>query len=781
MRVTVRTEVLEAALRGGEPARALASQCASRRSAADAALAAVLATAPSTISDTRKRSDSLLVQKGELTSELDALSTSLDDLVSSSESISATALVTTEKLAALAELATFLQPLRVVAAAIGAAEAGQQQRDVAGLQDNLVALEEATKVASESDEPQLRRFLPQLADHVSETVAMMQVRFLDLVEMGESVVEVRRRRPNLETGRSPADALAKAGLLEEALAAIVAELMKMTVARGLRASPVFSVTGEGKSPRRGQVMSAAGPSLTWSEDGNPDSEMLEFNPEDLEEVPDHDTDAMAEALDISNAAARAIALFDLLRDNVTGIAHSATLANILLPWIVKEILPVSSVLTSLRSEYVADGVPPEALKSRVIALSAAARALQAAIHSRGADPARFVIDINTSEIEGHVAGECRAQALLSARMAIGSFADARHSISQMMPCPLSAQEYLPPKDRDSDYFPPCLVSLAATGVLDVFSRTRTDAMQAMSSGSTVIGKALLAAAYECLDAYRKDVPEQHSEDIRGSLRLKSLYFNDCKMLQQACRRADEMDKAQAVDVQEGDDDCYGMAPVDAGLTKAADDVMQHMRRGAEKGLMDNINSACRNGALGAYGTLVRIQRASALMAAYNSIRELVEVFADVIPTEMAEIASATLCERYIRKLCDAVLGLEEILPNGCDQIDAILEDAVAKTVALMQLVNGMEKLRGSGDKPDVVLRLEKARRRAGAYRHVVTARMEDIVSRFRGGQYGDGIDRAEVETFLIKIFEDTPLRASFIRDLDVSTQAEADEWGDQEW
>lgn len=778
-RVTVRTEVLEAALRGGEPARVLSQRCSERRASAESALVEILKSAPSLLADTRARSNSLLKEKGELADELDTLSASLDDLVASSDRISATALVAFEKLAALDALVHFLEPLRIISAAIHAAEAGKQ-RDIVGLQECLAGLENASRVASESDSAEVRGFLPQLQDHVSETVAIMQFRFLDLVTVTESAVSVKRRGTTADTGKSPADALAKAGLLEESLGGIVAELKKKSVAKGLRAAPVFSVVDGGNAKRVGGKVSLDGPSIAWEVSGSSDFELLEFDAEDLDEVPEQDTDAMAEALDISNAASRAIALFDLLRDNITGDAHSATLASVLLPWIVKEIVPVSSVLTSVRAEYADDGVPPEALKLRVLALSASARVLQAAMQSRGADPSCFVIDINTSEIERDVAGECRAQAVLSARRAIGSFADARHDVSQMMPCPLSAQEYTPQKNRETDYFPPCLVSLAATAVLDVFSRTRTDAMQAMSSRSTVVGRALLSAAYECVDAYRVDVPLQHGDDMRGSLRLKALYYNDCMMLKHACQRADEMDRAQNGG-GESSDGSYGMQQVHDGLSKAAESVMMSMRRTAEKGLMDNINSACRNGALGAYGTLVRIQRASALMAAYNAIRELVEVFADVIPTEIAEMAGASLCEKYIRKLCDAVAELEEILPNGCDQIDAILDDAISKTDSLMRLVNGMNQLRGSGDKPQIVLRLEKTRRRAEAYRHVVTARMEEIVGRFRDGKYEDGIDRAQVEMFLLKIFEDTPLRASFIRDLDVSTQAEADEWGNAEW
>lgn len=769
MRTTVRTEVLEAALRGGEPAKLLSAKCAERRAAADAALAAKLENAPLAIAEARERSSTLRQQKGQISGDLDVLSTSLDDLVGSSETISARALLAQEKVAALDDLACVLAPMAIIAEAIEVAESGRHS-DVASLHETLLALENATRIASENDGAQLRKLLPTLQDLVSETTAMMQFRFMDLIQMTETSISTRART-RFDSGRSPADALAKAGLLDEAMRAIVEELGKNHVADGIRKSSVFVASGSGGGN------STAGPSVEWSPGGSPDGELLEFDMDDLDDVPETEVDAMDAALDISNSASRAIAIFDLIRDHVIGDTHSAALAAAIYPWIVKEVLPVSAVLTSLRPQL-QDGVPTEALRSRVLATSASARVLQAAMISRGADASIFAVDLDTAAMENAVAAECRGIAVLSARRAIGSFADARHDSSRMMPCPLSALEYVVPAEREADFFPPCLVSQSATSVLDLFLRTRGDAQQASSSGSATIGKALHAAAYECVDAYRMDIPFQHSEDMRRSLLLKALYYNDCMMLKHACQRADAMDMEQAASDVESSED---MLQVSAGLGKAGNDVMVSLRRTAEKGLMDNLASACRNGALGAYGTLTRIQRGSALTAAYNAIRELVEVFANVIPTEIAEMAAASLCEKYIRKLCDEVTGLDEILPNGCEQIDSILEDAVAKTDSLMRLVNGMEKLRNGAQAPEMVTRLASARVRANAYRHIVTARMEDIVTKYRSGGYGSEIDRNQIETFLLKIFEDTPLRASFIKELDVSTEAEAEEWGDQEW
>lgn len=773
MRPTVRTHVLETALRGGEPAATLAAECGARRAAADAALAATLARAPSAIADARATGDALAAEEAALTADLAALSKSLDALMADSEQLSARALLDREKAAALDELAAVLAPMSVVAEAIGLAE-NSGQKDVTDLHATLLAIENATRVASEGDTPALRALLPELQDHAAETTAMMEFRFLDLVRITEGSVSARSRS-RIVPGRSPADALAKAGLLGEAMRAIGEQLTKACVAEGIRKSPVFFSVAASAGPP------AAGPSVEWSPGGSPDGELLEFEFDDLDDVPESEVDAMSAALDISNAAARAIAIFDLIRDYVVGDTHSAELAAAIHPWIVKEVLPVSSVLTSLRPQLQEDGVPTEALRARVLSLSSSARVLQSAMLSRGADASTFIIDIDTAAMEKSVASECRGMAVLSARRAIGSFAEARHNSSRMVSCPVSAHEYVAPADREVDYFSPCVVSQSATAVLDVFLRTRGDAQQALSSGSPTIGNALLAAAYECVDAYRVDIPFQHSDEMRRSLLLKALYYNDCMMLKHACKRADDMDREQAASDAGPTESSTAMQNVTAGLTKAGNDVMVSLRRTAEKSLADNLASACRGGALGAYGTLTRIQRGSALNAAYNAVRELVEVFAKVIPVDIAEMAAASLCQKYLQTLCGAVAALDEILPNGCDQIDGILKDAVSRTESLMKLVSGLDALRDEEAEPAIVKKLASTRQRANAYRHVVTARMEDIVSKFRSGGYGSEISRDEIEMFLLKIFEDSPLRESFIKELDVSTEAEAAEWGDQEW
>jgi hypothetical protein len=787
MRSIVRTEVLETALRGGGPARELSVVCADRRRVAEAALNEALADAPQIIADSRARSEYLERETEILCGELDALSRSVDDLVGTSMAVAQDAIMARSKQSALEDLALLLKPFVAVAKAIEAAETPELQ-NVSQLHGSLLGIENATRLCTESDNAQLRNLLPKLQDIATEVMTMMQFRFLDMVSISESRVVVRQRQERKEVIRSsplsmtttPSDALASAGLLDEALRAIVGKLRSSRVADGLRSATVFISR---------IAVDDAEQFLQWSADDDGDGELLEFDFDDIEEVPEWDIDAMTSALDISNAASRSVALFDLLRDNVVGEKHSAALAAALQPWLVNDVLPASAVLSVQRPMYSDTGVPADALRSRVLATSASARVLQTALCARGADPASFVINIDVSDIERAVGDECRGQTVLRARRAIGTFADARRDSAQMIACPLATHEYVLPAEQTLDYFPPCIVSRAAAVVLDVFSSTRTDALHALAGGSTAIGDALLAAACECVDAYRVDVPLQHGDDMRTSLRLKVLYYNDCMMLKHACQQAAIMDQhvpqgENGTESQAGKSDdnirlksSSEMAVVASRLGKAAETVMANIRHAAEKGLVDNLKAASRNGALGSSGTLTRIQRSSALAAAYNSMRELVEVFADLVPTELGERAAASLCCQYLQSLCDGVSALDDIMPDACQQIDGILEDAGEKVRILMQNFAGMNDLRQGAPPPDIVSQLAVSQRRANAYRHVLTARMEEIVSSYKDGRYEGLLDKSAVEALLLKIFEDTPLRSTFISELDVNKETEEKEWG----
>lgn len=782
MSFSVSTEVLDTALRGGEPARALALQCAERRQKAHEALLQAVQEAPGAVCETRSRLQDLIAEGSSISRELDELSALMDESTMQERDLLEKTRLAEEKIQALDDLALHLAPFVLVSNAVHNAE-HVELMDIQGLSKALEAVEHATSVASHGSNSQLRNMVPNLQDKVSEITSLMQFRFLDLVSISQNRISINCSSGAMDAqiAVSPARTLARAGLLDEALRGIVKRLVSNKVAEKLRSAVIFFASS---------ASSSEGPALEWSDGDESDGELLEFDLDDLEDVAERDIDNMTNALDIANTASRAIAIFDLLRDNLVGKAYSSQLAMAVRSWLADRVLPAQVVLTSLRPRYQHTGVPSNCLHGRILAASSAAKVLEAALHSRGADPSHFQLKLDISSVENAVAAEVRGQALLAARRAIGAFPDARRDPSKMIPCPLSASAYVPREDRTQDYFPPCMVSQAAATVLDAFSSTRTDALLALSGGSMLIGNTLMTAAYECADAYRADVPLQHGDDLRGSLRLKSLYYNDCMMLKYACQKAIEMDSEQfdsSSDANKQQRERH--TPLSSSgskdklnitltLGKTAESVMVSLRQSAEKSLMDNLNSACRNGALGAYGTLVRIQRSSALMAAYNSIRELVAVFAEVMSIDIAEIAAASLCEKYLTKLCDAVLELSEILPDGCTQIEDILDDALAKTATLMKSARLSDSLQPRVSEPEIVTRLEWARQRALAYKHIVSARMEDIVSHYREGKYGSTVDKSQVESFILKIFEDTPLRATFISDLDITKEAEEQEWED---
>lgn len=759
----VATAVLDEALRGGEPARKLEARAHARLRAAEAALAAALPTAPAFIAETRAASQVRADEAHALLTELDMISESLDDIAASGAKLVEKATEDLAREEALRDLSLALPPFVQVADALNATD-GVEGLSFDQLQKCLATLEAAIVVAQASSAPVLRRAVPELEERAYEATAMMKARYMDTFEVRSQSIVARSRSQqgsvsHLVAVGAPSVALAKAGLLKDAIEGIVSELVRNNVADGLRAATVFFESNAG-----------SGSALEWTVGSEGSGELLEFDLDDLDDVPDADIDAMTDALDIANAASRALKVFDLFRENVVGIDHSRDLANALRGWFADAILPAAGVVKSMRTCYAESGVPRDALRVRALATSAAARVLQAAVRARGATSFELVVD--TDALEATVGAECRGEAVFAARRAIATFADARHDEAEMAPCPIASAAFIPRPQRPPEYFAPCLVSQAASIVLGVFRATRADALEALTGGSTGIGNALNAAAVECIRAYQEDVPVQHGDDLRASLRLKALYYNDCMMLAHACRVSAQNSTAGA---------SAEVLKAAVGLERAAHNAMMVVRRTAEQRLMENLNAACRNGALGAYGTLTRIQRGSALSAAFNAMREVVSVFAQIVPTELAELAAATLLDKYLTRLCNEVVLLPEISADGCDQIDAILVDADKNVNNLMDLVKGMNFVRAGAPPPEMVSKMRNTQRRLHAIREILSARMEDIVTAYREGKYDTLIDRQAVEHFILAIFEDTPLRASFIADLDVSLEAESGEWSNSNW
>lgn len=756
----VAAKILDDALRGGEQARLLEKQCEERLAEAESAVASLISTAPTFLSETRERHQILMSNAEALNTELEMLGDSLDEITESSRQLAQRARLDAQKKEALEELSVALLPFLKVSDALLASD-NVPALDFAKLQGTHDVLETAIATAVESGRSQLIRMVNELEERADEAVAMMKSRYMDTFEVHSHSLVTRGKSvhissENTEVGAASA-ALAEGGLLKGAIAAIVSELLRNDVADGISKATVFFETD-----------TEMGSTLEWTVGTDTSAELLEFDFDDLENLSDSEVDAMSDQLDISNAVARALKVYDVLRENVVGRDFSKELAIAMHPWFADHILPASVVLSSRRDQYAHVGVPREALRGRVTAASASAKVLQSAIRARGVTSFVFVVEMNA--LEAKVGAECRAQSVLAARRAISSFANARHDDNEMVACPLSADHYVPIGQRPSEYFPPCLVTRTAIIVHDVFLSTRKDAINASQGGSPGVANTLNAAAVECLCAYREDVPLQHGDDLRASLRLKALYYNDCTMFAHSAR----LSASEAGSTPEL------LAEIES-LEQVAHKAMMVVRRTAEQRLVENLDAACRNGALGAFGALTRIQRSSALSAAFNVMREVVTVFADIVPTEIAEMAAGRLLNKYLNMLCDEVVALPEISADGCDQIDAILVDADRNVENLMGLVKGMEVVRAGAPPPDIIIQLRRSQKRLHMIREILNARMEDIATGFRSGKYEGLITREEVEHFMKAIFEDTSLRAGFIRDLDVSVEQEKGEWENDNW
>lgn len=757
----VEAKVLDDVLRGGEQARLLEKQCEKRVASAESAVASLISTAPDVLARTRERHQALLASTQSLNTELEMLGDSLDEITESSRQLAQRARLDVQKKEALEQLSVALIPFLNVADALLASD-NISALDFTQLQETHDVLETAIAIAVESGRSQLIRMVNDLEERADEATAMMKSRYMDTFEIHPHSIVTRGKTVRTSSSQSPevgvaSAALAKGGLLKDAIAMIVSELLRNNVAEGTWKATVFF-----------EEETVVGSTLEWTVGGDVSAELLEFDFDDLETLSDLEIDAMSDQLDISNAVARALKIYDVLRKNVVGKAYSKELAAAMHPWFTDHILPTSVVLSSKRDPYTHKGVPREALRGRVTAASASAKVLQAAIRARGVSSFVFVVEMDA--LEAKVGAECRAQSVLAARRAIASFANARHNDNEMVACPLSADRYAPIDQRLPEYFPPCLVTRTAIVVHDVFLSARKDAANALQGGSSGVANTLNAAAIECLSAYREDVPLQHGDDLRVSLRLKALYYNDCTMFAHSAR----MSASESGSTPEL------LAEIES-LEQVAHKAMMLVRRTAEQRLVENLNAACRNGALGAYGALTRIQRSSALSAAFNAMREVVTVFVDIAPTEIAEVAAGRLLDKYLTMLCNEVVALPEISADGCEQIDAILIDANRNVESLMGLVKGMEVVRAGAPPPDIILQMRRSQRRLQMIREILSARMEDIATALRSGKYEGLITRDEVEHFIKAIFEDTPLRAGFIQDLDVSLEQESGDWENDNW
>lgn len=756
-------DVIDEALRGGDPARHLEERCRQQLVEAERAAEEAQAEVPGFIESTLERHEVHLKEITALNGDLESLDASLNEITKSSEEMVECSRLEAAKCKALDDLAVAIVPFVYVANALKRSD-DLNDLSFPQMETTLATLEAAVQTAQESARSQLVRAVPELEERSDQVKALMKSQYLDMFEVRPESLTVKLKSTDSKTTpKAAALSLSNVDLLKDAIESIVSELLRNDVAANLsRATLCFENETETSY------------TLEWSQ-GEDSGELLEFDLDDIENADDNEVDAMSEHLDISNAASRALRVYDVLRLKLVGDAFSRELAFALQSWFCNEVLPSSVVMTNRRGTSTSTQPFSDSLRSRVSAVSACANVIQSAIRTRGVHS--FVLIVEMDSLESKVGSECRAQAVLKTRRAIANFSNAEHDNEEIVECPIAAIKYIPPVERSPEYFPPCLVTKTSVIVHETFMTTQHDARNAEKGGSLGISGAMDAAALECLRSYREDIPVQYGDELRASLRLKALYYTDCMMLAHSCR----------LSAQEGRNSSQNMVEEAGNLESAAQKAMTVIRRTAERRLQENLNAACRKGALGAYGTLTRIQRSSALSAAFHAMREVVTVFAQIVPTELAEVAACRLIEKYLTKLCDEVVALPEISAEGCEQIDNILGDADRNVASLMKLVEGMEKIRAGAPPPSAVQQMHICLRRLRAIREILNAKMEDIVRSFESGVLEGLVSREEVQHFIRAIFEDTQLRASFVSRLDISSsqagdvQQPSEDWNSSNW
>lgn len=756
--------ILEEALRGGEQARLLEQRCRDQLEQAQQQVDKTISATPAFLRTTREQHEGHLSDTRAIETQLDTLGDSLDDLMSNSRAMIEETQRQNEKNKALKSLSVLLKPYAQVAEALNASD-NLTNLAFDELENCYALLQGAVKVVkSHTHIHGIKHVFSELEERLDQIKITMKSLFLNMYEIKSDCIIVKQS--DTQQIASVSKSLANIDLLKD----IIDDLVKQLISHNVAVSISCATTCVEQQVGEQYV-------INWSAsaDNVADSELLEFDLDDIDTATDNEIDAMTDNLDIGNAAARALRIYDVLRLKLVGESYSRELAFALQSWFCNHVLPSTVVLSSRRDAQVPENSVSNStnnkLHSRVAAVSAAARAIQSAIRVRGVPS--FVLIVEMDALEAKVGSECRAQVILKTRTAIASFSLAAHDNNEVLSCPLSSTKYVPPEQRDKTYFSPCLVTRTGLQIYEIFRATRADALQAVRGGSQGIANVMNLAAVECLRKYREDIPVQFMDELRSSLRLKALYYTDCTLFLHILH----------LDVGDGSPDSKAFEEELQEISNAANRAMGSIRRTAERRLDENLNTACKNGSLGTYGTLTRIQRNSSLSAAFHSMKEVISVFAQFVPTELAEVAAGRLLDRYLSKLCDEIVKLPDISAEACEQIDAILRDANANVGALMDLVSSMEKVRAEsgGYPPQSVLRMRQSLKRADTIRAILNSRMEDIATAFRLGQYEGLISRQEVEHFIVSIFEDTPLRATFIAELDVGLTTETADWSNSDW
>ena len=243
------------------------------------------------------------------------------------------------------------------------------------------------------------------------------------------------------------------------------------------------------------------------------------------------------------------------------------------------------------------------------------RVSERALRARGSPEFKLTADRHT--LENTVGATCSADALAAATRVTTTFPDADHHVSVIVKYPLSGQVYLPRSSRPPEYFPPCMVSQCAATGLVVFDGTGPDAIDSVKRVLTGIGAALDCASVEILRFYAQDVQADYRSEVHRSYGLMSLHYDNCIMFGHACKLL--LNKLGHRTVVKS----YKLRIVASQFKLAALEWTKQIRLAAERKLRSSLDRTSRNGGLGAYGTLTRLQYGTALMSANSSLNQVI--------------------------------------------------------------------------------------------------------------------------------------------------------------
>uniref|UniRef100_A0A7S1XH19 Uncharacterized protein n=1 Tax=Compsopogon caeruleus TaxID=31354 RepID=A0A7S1XH19_9RHOD len=461
-------------------------------------------------------------------------------------------------------------------------------------------------------------------------------------------------------------------------------------------------------------------------------------------------------------------IFDLLAKSLCGLSDRVNdiLALSFQQWLVDDVFETRFFFRGEQNEEF-DGdfvghlnaVPWRLTRQRLEAAQNACINFEQEINSRTLEhPISLAVMKDPEVLEKKIGLDIRAQVLLRARHAISNFVNKNEEHVLVAP---TASAFRPKSDRGPLWFPSCLVTASACDIMNTAKDLLPAAVEVLKGGSTTLANAMVSAAKESLDAFRNDIPLEHADDFGPSIRLRVLFHNDCMMLGFMASNIGATIR--------------GAPP---SLVKAYSGVAIKLRSSAAETISEIINEtrlkmegflriATENQALGETGTVIGRRRTqSAISKAFNSLRETVVVFAGFLPAEEGQSYSLSLLGGFLDHISFAIMNLLDISTGASECLIALIGDTLNNCTSLQELILSM----GHEGASEPIASYKVAEKRARALQSILDLRMEDIVTRYKEGEFDGMFTRQNIEVLILAIFEDTDLRKQFIEELDIKEE-----------